>query len=728
MKNVECRMRNFPGGFAFTSSFFILHSSFRCGNCILHPSSVRRLSLLLAFVGCLAANPSPSLAADFYVATNGNDGWSGKLAAPNGRRTDGPFATLERARAELRNLKAAGKFKDGGTVHLRGGFYPLEKSFVLSKEDSGTEKSPVVYRAYRREEVRLSGGKEITDFKPATDPAILNRLEESARGKVLQADLKALGIADLGDAVTAGKRLELFFADQPMTLARWPNDGFVRIVDVMGGEPFKSHGIAGDKIGKFIYEGDRPKRWSAEKELWLHGYWFWDWSDSYEKVDSIVNEKRTFILSPPYHGYGYRKGQRFYALNLLAELDSPGEWYLDRQAGILYFWPPSPVEKNRAVISITPTLLTLKDASWVTFRGLTLEATRGTAVTVSGGARNRIVGCTIRNTGGEAVSIVDGTSNSVVGCDIYQTAEGGISLNGGDRKTLTPAGHSAENNHIHNFGRIYRTYRPAVGINGVGNRVIHNLMHDAPHEAIQLGGNDHLIEFNEIHSVCYETGDVGAFYMGRDWTMRGTVIRHNYLHDIRGPGLHGAMAVYLDDAASGITVYGNVFYRAGRAAFIGGGRDNVVENNIFVECQPSVHVDARGLNWMRDTVEGDGIMPQRLKDVPYQDALWRARYPQLANILNDEPGAPKGNTVARNISMGGKWLELEKAAEPLVRFEDNLVNDDPRFVDAAHLNFQLRKDSPAWKLGFKPIPIELIGVYKSDERASWPVANKLRKE
>ena len=412
-------------------------------------------------------------------------------------------------------------------------------------------------------------------------------------------------------------------------------------------------------------------------------------------------------------------------MNLLAELDAPGEWYLDRPTGTLYFWPPSPLEKNRAVISIRPTLLTLKDASWVTFRGLTLEATRGTAVTVSGGTENRIVGCTIRNTGGEAVSISGGTSNSVVGCDIYQTAEGGISLDGGDRRTLTPAGHSAENNHIHNFGR---TYRPAVSINGVGNRVVHNLMHDAPHEAIQLGGNDHLIEFNEIHSVCYETGDVGAFYMGRDWTMRGTMIRHNYFHDIRGPGLHGAMAVYLDDATSGITVYGNVFYRAGRAAFIGGGRDNLVENNIFVECQPSVYVDARGLNWMRDTVEGNGIMPQRLKDVPYRDVLWRSRYPQLPKILNDEPGAPKGNTVARNVSVGGKWLEIEKAAEPLVKFTNNLVGQDPRFVDAANLNFQLRRDSLAWKLGFKPIPIQSIGVYKSEERASWPVVNQLREK
>ncbi|MHC4325475.1 MAG: right-handed parallel beta-helix repeat-containing protein, partial [Planctomycetota bacterium] len=261
------------------------------------------------------------------------------------------------------------------------------------------------------------------------------------------------------------------------------------------------------------------------------------------------------------------------------------------QKGILYFLPPSPIDRGKAVLSTLRHLFVLKDCSWVTIRNLVLEATRSTAATISGGTSNIIAGCTIRNTGSWAVRISGGSNNSVLGCDIYRTAEGGVSLSGGQRKSLKSAGHRAENNHIHHFGRIYRTYRPAVSVGGVGNHVAHNVIHDGPHNAIQLGGNDHTIEFNEIHHVCYETGDVGAFYMGRDWTARGTIIRHNYFHDIKGPGLHGAMAVYLDDAASGISIIGNIFHRAGRAAFIGGGRDNLVENNIFVDCPASVHVD-----------------------------------------------------------------------------------------------------------------------------------------
>lgn len=683
----------------------------------------RWLVLAVILLGRAIAISGP---AEFYVATNGSDGWSGKLAAPNRRLTDGPFASLERARAEIRKLKGANRLKSGVTVYLRGGFYSVEKPLAFTAEDSGTEKARILYRAYGKEEVRLTGGKELSGFKVVTDPGVLDRLEEAARTNIRQTDLKALGISDVGEPTAAGQRPELFFQDKPMRLARWPNEGFIRIVDVVGGSPFTVHGLTGDKTGKLTYDGDRPKRWSAENDLRLHGYWFWDWSDGYEKVDSIDTEKRVIATTAPYHGYGYRKGQRFYALNLLAELDAPGEWFLDRQKGILYFWPPAELERSRTVISILPTLLTLRDTAWLTFRGLIFETTRGTAITINGGTHNSIAGCTLRNTGGWAVSISGGASNSVVGCDIYQTAEGGVSMEGGDRRTLTPGNHSVENTHIHDFGRLYRTYRPAIAINGVGNRIAHNLIHDGPHNAIQLGGNDHLIEFNEVHSVCHETGDVGAFYMGRDWTMRGTIIRHNFFHHIKGPGLHGAMAVYLDDSASGITIFGNVFYRAGRAAFIGGGRDNLVENNIFVDCQPAVHVDARGLNWMRDHVEGDGTLPMRLKDVPYQSPLWSARYPQLVNILNEQPGAPQGNVVARNICQGAKWLELEKAAEPLVKFSNNLVDTDPRFVDAANMNFQLRGDSPAWKLGFKPIPIQKIGLYKNELRTTWPVERQIR--
>ena len=122
---------------------------------------------------------------------------------------------------------------------------------------------------------------------------------------------------------------------------------------------------------------------------------------------------------------------------------------------------------------------------------------------------------------------VSGLKSGVVGCDVYATGDGGISLSGGDRDTLAPAGLFAENNHIHHWSRWNRMYRHGISLHGVGNRAAHNLLHHSPHTAIFFSGNDHVIELNEIHDVCNESNDAGAIYAGRDWTMRGTVIRHN---------------------------------------------------------------------------------------------------------------------------------------------------------------------------------------------------------
>ncbi len=600
-----------------------------------------------------------------FVASNGNDNWSGRIAEPNAAKNDGPFATLERARDEIRKIKQMG----GVTVELRGGVYHREQPFELDESDSGAQDAPIVYRSREGEEVRLTGGREVTGFQPVTDPAVLEWLSPEARGNVLQADLKAMGITDYGEARGGG--IEVFFQDKPMTLSRWPNEDFVRITDLVGGDPVDVRGTKGDKIGKFMYEGDRPKRWIGERDVWVHGYWFWDWSDQRHKVESIDTEKRIISVVPPYHGYGYRKGQWFYAFNVLAELDMPGEWYLDRENGILYFWPPAPIEEGQVVVSVADTLVRMRDVSHVTFSGLTFEASRGTAITITGGTNSQIAGCTLRNLGGWAVNISGGDHNGVFGCDISEIGSGGISMSGGNREKLQPAGHYVDNNHIHRYGRWNRMYQSAISMNGVGNRASHNLIHDAPHIAISFGGNDHIMEYNEIHNVCYESNDAGAIYSGRDWTMRGTVIRHNFLHHINGFEGRGCVGVYLDDMLCGIKIYGNTFYKVTRAAFIGGGRDCMVENNIFVECTPALHIDSRAMGWAGYHV--NTTMTDRLLEMPYKDPLWAERYPELVNILDDEPAAPKGNVVARNVCYGGRWDEVDNRARPYVTFIDNVV-------------------------------------------------------
>ncbi len=660
-----------------------------------------------ALIGCLmlAALAAGASAAEFTVAPDGSDSAAGTASAP--------FATLERARDAVRALRKAGPV----TVWIAGGTYYRDHAFELGADDSGTAESPIVYTGRPGETVRIVGGRAVDGFRPVTDEAVLKRLDPAARSHVLVADLRAQGITDYGKLTAQGfgrpQRpvwMELSFRGRPMTLARWPNEGFVRIAATP----------AGKNGGLFAYSGERPARWVEEPDAWLHGYWFYDWADTYESIARIDTANHTIRTRPPHGAYGYKKGQRYYALNLLCELDSPGEYYVDRTAGLLYFWPPAPIRAGDAVVSMIPTLVSLHNVTNVTFRGLTLGDCRGTAVTMTGGAHDRVADCVIRNTGGAGVSVSGGTDNGVTGCDIHATGQGGVLLSGGDRKALTPAGNFAEDDEISDFSRVCRTYRPAVGVRGVGNRVSHNLIHDGPHCAILLGGNDHLIEFNEIHHVCTECGDCGAFYMGRDWTARGTVIRYNFFHDISGPGLYGAQGVYLDDAACGITIFGNVFYRVTKAAFIGGGRDNTVENNLFIDCKPALHVDARALGWMSKSAAPGGVLRQRLEAMPYRRPPWSTRYPKLVDILDDDPAAPKGNLIARNVQWGGKWDDVEGKARPYLSFEENLLGVDPRCVDPAKMDFRLRKDSPAWGIGFKPIPFGKIGPQKANGRLAVP--------
>lgn len=666
-----------------------------------------------------------SMAATLFVAGDGSDA--------NPGTEEKPFATLERARDEIRQRRAGGPLPAGGmTVEVRGGVYELPRPLELTDQDSGAENAPVVYGARLGEVVKIAGGRVVTGWKSVTDSAVLQRLDPAATGNVFQADLKALGITDLegiGNARTyqSDPGLELFFQDQPMTLARYPNAGYMRIADVLDATGIASSGRANTAEGRFVCNDPRLARWANEKGIWLHGFWVYDWADLRLPLGSVDGAAHAISLGPqPGRSYDLRKGQWFYAENVLPELDSPGEWYLDRDAGILYFWPPAPLATGQTVVSVVRDLIRLEGVAHVTFRGLLIEAGRGSAVVVRGGSNVRVVAGTIRNMGNWGVKVYGGTSHGVVGCDIYQTGQGGIHLEGGDRKTLTAAGHYADNNHIHHTARWDPVYQQGITVFGVGNRATHNLIHHVPHIAVGFTGNEQTIEYNEIHSAVFQSNDAGAIYTSppdETWSMRGHKIRFNYLHNIHGFEDKGCLGVYLDDCFSSADISSNIFYDVATAILIGGGRDNLMTNNLFVNCGRAFSIDARGLGWAKGV---GAFATKELIDLNYRQPPWSVRYPELLNLLEDEPLAPKGNVMARNISWGGKWGWTEPKAEPGVKFEDNLVDVDPRFAGRVPGDFRLAEDSPALPLGFQPIPFAKIGVYPSADRASWPVEHTLR--
>ncbi|MBD3273899.1 MAG: hypothetical protein GF372_01235, partial [Candidatus Marinimicrobia bacterium] len=464
---------------------------------------------------------------------------------------------------------------------------------------------------------------------------------------------------------------------------------------------------------------------SSKDNVWVHGYWTHDWAESYEKVARIDTTENLVYTEAPHGVYGYTQNQPFRFVNVLEELDSPGEWFLEREAGMLYFWPPGELGEGDLMVSILEEpMIVLSNTKHLSFENLVFEASRGIGAEIHDGTSNTFRGCTFRNLGNTGVVIDGGTLNGVESSDVYYTGGTGISLTGGDRLTLTPAGNYVRNSHIHHFARINRTYRPAVRIHGVGNILSHNYIHDAPHAGVLFGGNEHLLEFNEVRNIAKETGDVGAFYIGRNWTTRGNIIRYNYFHDLHGPGLHGVMAVYLDDAASGMTILGNVFYKAGRAAFIGGGHDNRVENNLFVECDPAVHLDARGLGWASNYIQKGGSwnMYEKLEEVNYKSPPYSTRYPELTDILEEgNPAMPSGNTIVRNISIKSQWLEVDDKVD-LDRnsINQNFIDIPIEIIDSTRFSYRLSDSSVAKKSGFKTIPVEKIGLYIDKYRTALP--------
>ncbi len=667
------------------------------------------------------------LAMVIYVAPDGNDSWNGTAAVHECGGKAGPVATAARALELLREARKTAGGKSPATIEFAGGTYGMRKGLVLSADDGGTPEAPLTLRAATGQVVRFSGGTAVDTWKPVADPAILGRLPREAHGKVLQADLRELGISDFGTFRSRGfnrpaapAMMELFFRGDPMPLAQWPNEGFSTIRGFPeDGAVDDSHG---GKIGKlengFFYDGDRPGRWSHINDIIVHGYWAWDWANSYERIAGIDKSARLIRLEPPYGHYGFRTGRRIQFLNILEELDQPGEWFADRDSGILYFWPPEKPCAGDAVVSLLEgPFISLDGASNIIIEGIVFEYARGTAIAGDNASGCLVDNCEFRNLGNYGVRLGGGRCNTVRGCTLYNLGDGGIEVSGGDRKTLAPADHLVEGNHIHHVARWSKCYVPAIHATGVGIRIANNLIHDHPHCAILFGGNEFTIEFNEIHRVCLETGDVGAIYLGRDYTFRGNIVRHNYVHHTGGVGM-GSMGVYNDDCVSGTVIYGNVFWKVQRAAFLGGGRDFRVENNVFVDCAPAVSLDGRGVS--KAPVWHDMVyktMKERLEEMDWRRPPYSTRYPELAALapfFENGGGVPPGNiVVARNICVGGKWTEIGwGATEEMIRFEDNLLDADPRFANAAEGDFAMPPDSPAFKLGFKPIPFERIGLPK----------------
>ena len=686
-----------------------------------------------------------------FVSPSGNDHGQGTI--------DRPFATIDKAHKTIRAILQHEKSVTV-TVYFRGGEYAIKNSVVFDSLDAGTTAHPVTYCAYNNETVSLSGGIDIpTKYAtPVKDKTVVERFPAIAKNKILQIDLKKIGITNFGTLTPHGfarpyqpAPMELFCNKKAMYLSRFPNDSLIPTGKVLDPGSIPRNGDFSHRGGKFIFSIDEPNRWAQAKDLWISGFFRYGYADDAVQVADLDLKNKT-ITTKQETMYGFESGkkfQRWFAYNLMEEIDLPGEYYLDRNSGILYFYPPDETLKTIEVSMLEEPMVQLINTSFIHFSHLNFECSRGMGVYIEKGKENNIDNCVFRNLGILAVCIGKGiepfsdlkhegdgnivsgklgslsnymydhttfnrdagTGHVIANCEIYNTGAGGISLSGGDRLSLEKGNNQVFNCKIHDFTRLDRSYKCGINIDGVGNIIRNCEIYNCPGSAILLHGNDHLIEYNNIHNAVTDGDDMGALYYGRDPSERGNKVQYNFFHHIGNK--HGLIvAIYHDDGACGMEVTGNVFYLAGsHTSLIGGGSDNVYRNNIFIDAATAFHLDDRLMGWARSNLDKDGIFQKRLEAVHYKQPPYSIAYPELSHYFEDNPALPKRNFVENNAFINVKLLNNGKAEWSY--FGKNYIgNGDPGFENYSGMNFQLKPSSEIFKImpEFKSIPFNKIGI------------------
>ncbi len=687
---------------------------------------------------------------DFYVSTNGNDSNIGTK--------DAPFLTIEKAVEAVRNNDKSGK--NGITVCIEAGEYRVS-SLEFTKEDSGTAECPITYRAIGGE-VILNGGVTLLpdDFKPVTEyPEISERLTPEAQENVVVVDLTqapySLTKDDWGKIYAIGSYhtaesydgdytgelyCELFVNDKRQSLARYPDNDFLLTEEVV------SRGMSKESDGEKIENWDEIRNpesdvyrvnsdlaeriadWQTLDDVWMFGFWKYDWADASSLIGNF--NAQTGEISPKFVSlFGTKENAPYYFFNVLEELTTQEEWYLNRENGLLCLWKPENIEESQIDLSLSLSPVINAEADYLTFDGITVKGTRSDAVVITGD-NNTVQNCLIKNVAGNAL-IMTGSNNLAYNNEITHTGKGGIILDGGDAETLTPGNSKADNNYIHDWSEIYQTYQPAVTLLGVGNICSHNEIANSPHEAITYKGNNHIIEYNNIHDVCLLSDDAGAIYSGRSWVWYGNIIRYNCIYNV-GSGEHKPDGIYLDDALSGQQIYGNLLINIPRNAIhIGGGRDNIVENNIIVNSgENAIYFDERArdgaLNngWFTHAHIGNGDMWDALYDSPWQSEIWQEAFPEYKTMTDDSSKSESAEyipnpacTVKGNLIFN-KYREIGDIYSFARKFSDISDNEvyslnkaEELFVDIDSGNYNirdienLRKSIPE----FQNIPLDEIG-------------------
>lgn len=654
--------------------------------------------------------------ADIYIAPDGSDD-------DGDGSFDNPFATLEKARDTIREMKAqADREIDGEiVVAMKAGTYK-STGFRLTEQDSGSAEVPIKYCAYGDGEVIISGAVNIS----TDDAEELNEQDKALfraenTDNIIKIDLTKYDI----DVQNLTHLNELFDSKGRCRSARYPNvnaDGSDNLLYNKGwfsgnGNQYSSKEMTLSKsFAKYVEE------YHTLEGARICGYLQYDWWCDDSEIVSY--DPQTRIMTVNHTNYGVGSAPYFYLYNISEELDDPGEYYIDKNTGTLYLYKTEETSYKLSVFS--PYFLSGSKISYITFSNIIFENGSEDGIYLSG---NNLTfeRCTMRNFLDRAI-IIEGDNNLVTDCVFYNIGGEVIRMTGGDRTTLTKANSKVDNNLIYDFGQVYKTYSSAINVTGVGLTASHNEIYNAPHQAIGYGGNYVTIEYNLIHDVVKQSSDAGAIYSGRDWTQQGNVVRYNILYNIGNETFTGN-GIYFDDGLSGQTAYGNILYNiAGNAFLIGGGRDINVKNNVIIGSR--IEYDARFRDAFQRYVENgtvatftmavinlDGVMWKNMAKMPITSDVWKEAFPTLANVSydfddytnKDFPINPAYSVVKDNVTVSGTTdHKFNKRVTEYSTVEGNDIlpyTVNPCFADPNNGDYTITDPN------FPSIPINQIGRY-----------------
>jgi len=589
---------------------------------------------------------------------------------------DGPMS-LAAARDELRKINAPGAKR----IVARGGKYFLTETLQLDQRDAG-----LTIEAYPGEKPVLYGGRRVVNWKRDGDKFWAAELPE------VKAETWDFRMLSVNGKFRHRSRLPETGAFEHLT------DFDVKWMGTFGGG-WKRKPTPEELTAIKVKPEDLPAGFDpANAEITV--YHMWDESlVRVASVDPAANVIRFRTpTSHPAGGFGVHK---YVVWNLREGLKHPGQWYLDRSAGKLVYWPMPGEDMNKAEV-IAPTIESIvriagvKDtpAKLITLDGLTFSVTNTPAKAGGFGAAGydgavsldyaedcRLIGLTVFSTGGQGIKARNTTRLRARDNVIHSTGASGMIVHGDDGEVTGNL-----------VNRIGLTYPSALGINCHGNRlrVAHNEVHDVPYSAITFSGAGHTVESNLVYRAMLELHDGAAFYSG---CSRNTLVRRNLVRDVPDTGGYGSSSYYLDELSENCTVEENVSINVARPTHHHIGRRNFIRNNVFLHNGPMrmTFPRSRGLVFERNVIQASGaitfVMPV--------DAI--------ASMAGNLISSGAGSVQARIIT--DETLSDPQPLEP----RDGSLYADPGLENPAPGVYRFRSDSPAIRLGIRPLDVRGAG-------------------